>query len=133
MNVSSRRPEPSAVRLVAVGVAWVVVYFVSRTVLRTADLSPPVRVGVALAPVVPFVFVLLTMIAGIRSLDELHRRVHLEALTFAFPSAMVLLMALGLLQLAIPELLARFPLRDIWPLLPLLYFVGLAMSWRHYR
>ncbi len=73
------------------------------------------------------------VIATFWSMDELHRRVQFEALAFAFPAAIVLLMLLGLLQLAIPLPPHLFDFRNIWPILPMLYFAGLALAWRRYR
>jgi len=73
------------------------------------------------------------VIATFWSMDELHRRVQFEALAFAFPAAIVLLMLLGLLQLAIPLPPHPFDFRNIWPILPMLYFAGLALAWRRYR
>ena len=46
---------------------------------------------VALLPVVPTVLFLWLVVANIRGLDELQRRVHLEALAIAFPLAILLL------------------------------------------
>jgi hypothetical protein len=73
------------------------------------------------------------MIRNVRSMDELHRRVHLEALAFAFPAGIALLMVLGLLQLVIEFHPQRLNFRDAWPMLVFLYFAGLAWSWRRYR
>jgi hypothetical protein len=61
-------------------------------------LSPALQVTVALIPVIPFVFFVRRFILHLRNLDELHRRVHFEALAIAFPMAILLLMTLGLLE-----------------------------------
>lgn len=118
--------------LVTAGV-WVLVYFGARIVLERYDLPTAGRIGVAVSPVIPFIGFLACVIAHVRGADELHRRVNLEALAIAFPAAIVLLMVLGLLQLAIPLGPPRFHLRDLWPTLPLLYFASLAIAWRRYQ
>lgn len=114
-------------------IAWIVVYFACRWALDRAALPEWARVVVALSPIVPFVVFLVLVIANVRSMDELHRRVHLEALAFAFPASVVVFMVLGLLQLVISFNQQRFNFRDAWPILWLLYLVGVAFSWRRYQ
>ncbi len=116
----------------AAGIAWVVVYFGCRFILDRVALPDGIRIVVALVPVVPFAIFLVGAISNVRSMDELHRRVHLEALAFAFPVGVLVLMVLGLLQLVINFHPQRFNFRDAWPILVLLYFIGLALSWRRY-
>jgi hypothetical protein len=118
---------------IAMGILWLVTYLACRLVLDRYQLATPARVAVALLPAVPFVGFLVCVIAGIRATsDELARRVHLESLAIAFPAAIVLLMVLGLLQLAVPLTSPRFNLRDIWPLMVVIYFAALAFTWRRY-
>jgi hypothetical protein len=66
-------------------------------------------------------------------MDELHRRVHLEALAIAFPLTMLLLMVLGLVELVIPLSPDDWSYRHVWQFLPLFYFLGLALTWRRYQ
>lgn len=115
------------------GISWIVVYFGCRYVLDAVTLPDWARIVVALSPVIPFVIVVACVRADMRSMDELHRRVHLEALSFAFPAGVTLLMVLGLLQLVIEFHPQRFNFRDAWPMLCTLYFIGLAWSWRRYK
>jgi hypothetical protein len=72
-------------------------------------------------------------VASVGSLDEMQRRIHLEALVIAFPLAILLLMTLGLLQLAIPLPEEDWSYWHIWAFLPMFYFIGLAFAWRRYR
>lgn len=132
--VETVRPK-SRLGIVTISAAavWLIVYLSCRIVLEKFQLLPAARVAVALSPVVPFVVFLLSWIALMRTNDELHRRVQLEALAFAFPATLVVLMIIGLLQLAIELPPHRFALRDIWPIMPILYFAGLAWNWRRYQ
>ncbi|HXV12806.1 MAG TPA: hypothetical protein VEC56_01240 [Candidatus Krumholzibacteria bacterium] len=118
--------------VLAAGIAWVLVYFGCRLILDRVALPDWVRIVVALSPIVPFAFFLGYAIANVRSMDELHRRVHLEALAFAFPAGVVVLMVLGLLQLVFTFHPQRFNFRDAWPILLVLYCIGLAWNWRRY-
>jgi hypothetical protein len=122
-------------RIVLFAALWAVTFLVARLALDTdhalvADAS--LRVAFALLPVAPFAVFLWTFIDGLRALDELERRIHLEALAIAFPLTMLMLMTLGLLELAIDLPRDDWSYRHIWAYLPLFYFVGLVWSRRRY-
>ncbi|HWP38572.1 MAG TPA: hypothetical protein VNL18_13565 [Gemmatimonadales bacterium] len=109
-------------------------YVVGRVALDKLPLDPAwPRLVAALLPVAPAGLMLWKMINGVRRLDELHRRVHLEALVVAFPLAILLLMTLGLLELAIDLPTEDWSYRHVWVYLPFFYFVGLAIAWRRYK
>jgi len=114
---------------------WAVSFLGARLALdRDLDWGPPAaRVAVALLPVVPTALFLWAIVSLIRSFDEMQRRIHLEALAFAFPLAILLLMTLGLLQLAIDLPMEDWSYRHVWVFLPLFYFGGLSLAWRKYR
>jgi hypothetical protein len=112
---------------------WVLSYLAARLALKELHLGPGLRVTVALIPVVPTALFLWLVVGNIRSLDELQRRVHLEALAIAFPLAILLLWTLGLLQLAIDLPAGDWSYRHVWVYLPLFYFIGLAIAWRRYQ
>jgi hypothetical protein len=107
--------------------------FLDRELQARLDFAPWVRVVAALAPVVPTILFLWVVVEGIRSQDELIRRIHLEALAVAYPLAILLLMTLGLLELAIPLSPEDWSYRHVWSFLPLFYVLGLAFAWRRYR
>lgn len=114
-------------------VAWILAYFLVRGVLETDQFTKGSRLVIALIPMIPFALFLMSVLAGIRELDELHRRVHLEALAIAFPLTMLLLMLLGLIELVVPLSPDDWSYRHVWQFLPLFYFMGLAFTWRRYQ
>ena len=67
------------------------------------------------------------------ALGELERRIHLEALAIAFPLATVLLLTLGLLDLAITLPGEDWSYRHVWYWLPILYAAGLTIAKRRYQ
>ena len=106
-------------------------YLVARLLLR-ANISAPFNILAALLPV-PFALLWITkFVQHIRQLDELQRRIHLEALAVAFPLTFLLLLTLGLLELTINLPAEDWSYRHVWAMLPLLYFVGLALAKRRY-
>ena len=112
---------------------WIGSYLVAFALLKYLALSPPLKVAVALMPVIPFGFFVRRFFLHLRNLDELHRRVHFEALAIAFPLAILLLMTLGLLDRADVLAPEKWSYREVWFYLPLFYLIGLAISWRRYR
>ncbi len=118
----------------AVTAFWAVSFLAARLLLdKDLQLAPWIKVTAALFPIVPTAMFLWVVVSAVRGLDELHRRVHLEALVIAYPLAILLLVTLGFLQLAIELPPEDWSYRHVWPYLPFLYFFGLAISWRRYQ
>ncbi len=88
--------------VISVAAVWILTYFVARGVLETADLSSTARVVVALIPAIPFAAFLWLFITNIGQMDEMEKKIQMEAMAFAFPMAVLLLMILALMQLAKP-------------------------------
>ena len=116
-------------------VIWGASYIVARGALDVdLQLGPTwVRVAAALLPVIPTVVALWAIAAGLRASDELQRRVHLEALAIAYPLAILMLMTLGLMELAIGLNRDDWSYRHVWIYLPIFYFFGFFVAWRRYK
>ncbi|HEY7617461.1 MAG TPA: hypothetical protein VH744_11705, partial [Terriglobales bacterium] len=100
MNALAKSPvrDVSGRRLLLSAVLFFVGYVLALAAAEMRDLPQAARVVMALLPVAVFVWILLQIVAGIRQLDELERRIQLEALAVAYPCALVLMMMLGVLQ-----------------------------------
>lgn len=118
---------------IVAGVVWVIMYTGALWFLKQPETSVPLKIGLSLVPLIPFTFFMMRFIRHLRSLDELHRRVHLEALAFAFPLAMLLLMTLGLMEKGHLLSAKHWSYSDVWYYLPLFYLIGVVISWRRYR
>lgn len=114
-------------------VLFVGTWAVARGLLKQNDLSQTVRVVLALLPIAPFAWMLWKFISGITSLDELQKKIQLEALAIAYPVMMVFLMTLGLLDIAIGLSYENFGLKHLWYYMPLFYFLGLFVATRRYQ
>lgn len=121
------------VRLLVRGVLWVSIYLLSRGLLELDIASASLRVLIALLPTPFFIWYLATWMRGVARMDELERRIELEALGFAFPAALVFLMTIGLVDLAVTLNPEDVSLHHTWLMLPLLYYVGLALARRRYQ
>lgn len=112
----------------------IVVYFAVRALLESPSIRPPLRTLIALAPVPFFVWFLLSFHRAVRRLDEMQQRIQLEALVFAFPTTLLILMTLGLLQVAgIVLSPADWSYRHILQIAIVLYFLGITVAHRRYR
>ena len=92
--------------------------------------AAPWRVPVAVVPVVPVAIAFRAVLRGVARLDELQRRIHLEALVVAVGSAIVLTFGYGTLQnVGLPSLNLMY----ITPVLVVLWSAGLVLARRRYR
>ena len=115
------------------GGAWALSFLAARLGLEATQFGSAGAVLLALLPVPFFAAFLVCLISGVRRSDELERRVQLEALAVAFPLTMLLLMLLGLLELATELNRDDCSHRHVWMFLPLLYFGGMALARRRYQ
>ena len=120
-------------RLLVRGLLWASVYLLSRGLLELTIPSSAARIAIALLPTPFFIYYLWTWMKGVSEMDELQRRIELEALGFAFPAAVVFLMTIGLLDLAVTLNPDDWSLHHVWLMLPLLYYVGLFRAKRRYE
>ncbi|HET8629938.1 MAG TPA: hypothetical protein VFL91_21165 [Thermomicrobiales bacterium] len=87
------------------------------------------RFPVALLPVIPLCFALVAFLRFFRRMDELQRKIHFEALAFAFPVTIFLTVGYGFLEsVGAPHL----PTVLVGPLMIALWGVGAGLaSWRY--
>ena len=72
---------------------------------------------------------------GLGTMDELERRIQLEALAlaFAFPICVVGFMTLGLLEIAAGLNPDDWSYRHVWLMMPMLYYFSLWRAKRRYE
>lgn len=112
---------------------WLSLFFIARGALEASGFSPWMRAAIALSPLPAFAWFLWEFIRAVRDADELERRIQLEALAVAMPLTMLLIMTLGLLQVAIPLPVEDWSYRHIWPLIYVFYLIGLTLARRRYQ
>jgi hypothetical protein len=114
-------------------VLWLLLYFGTRFFLEAnPDLAPRIRLALAFLPAPVFALFLWRFIQGIRTADELERRIQLEALAVAFPLGLLLLTTLGLVQRAVGLEFEDWSYNHIWPWFVLFYLAGNAVARRRY-
>jgi hypothetical protein len=109
--------------------AYVVVLVAAITLLN-ANPHAPWRVAVALAPVVPAAFALLAFVRFLGRMDELQRRIQLDAIGLSFGATAILTFAYGFLQLV-----GFPPISWIWimPGMVMLWGLGAGIAAARYR
>lgn len=141
MDSSGNKSLTSRAGWAALVGTWFGSYFAARMIVREggflgislpADTSPWVRAGIALIPLIPAVLTVLAFIRDIRLSDEFERRLQLEALAFAFPVTMLLVMTLGLLELAVDLNPEDWSYRHVWPYLWMFWIFGYVLARRRY-
>jgi len=113
-------------RLLVAGGVWLLTYLGARYAIARVGPAHAWAPVIACAPVPAFYWFVWVVQRALKGADELGRRIHLEALALAFAATVLVLMTLGLLDLAVP-------LRNAWVVLPLLYGISVAVISRRYR
>ena len=119
-------------RLLMRGLLWVAIYIASRWLLESGIDQREVRIAIALLPTPFLAWYLWTWMNGLNRMDELQRRIELEALAFAFPVSLVFFATLGLLDVAITLNPEDYSGRHLWLIMPMLYYIGLWRAQRRY-
>ena len=133
MPVASDRPASTSRIVLGLGALWIVLYFGVRFLLEAnSGLTPAMRLGLAFVPTPVFGLFLWRFVQGVRSADELERRIQLEALAVAFPFGVLLLTTLGLAQRAVELNFEDWSYNHVWPWFALFYLMGLGLARKRY-
>ncbi|MBW8760094.1 MAG: hypothetical protein JF586_21070 [Burkholderiales bacterium] len=104
--------------------------FGSIELLTHVQLARPWRDLVALGPMLPAAAMAWVVLRELRRMDELQRRIQLEALGFSFAGTAILTFSYGFLEgLGYPKL----SMFSVWPILAVLWIVGLVLARRRYQ
>src|SRR5262245_41661424 len=100
-------------------------------VLQAHARAVPVRVVLALLSMTGLVLVAGAILRELRRIDELQRRIQLEALAFSFCCTAIITFGWGFLETFVG--LQRLPGFAIWGIMALLWVMGLLIAQRRYR
>ena len=126
-------PKPAATWVgVGMTVLFVLAYFGARAGIELVEPGSRSALALALLPVPCFAAFVWIYVRNVRALDELQRRIQLEALAIAFPVALLVVFTAGLLDLAGFHGDQNWDLPRLWPLVLSPYWLGLALAHRRY-
>lgn len=109
--------------------AYMVALMLSVTLLAHVE-SQILRPILALLPMVPGFAMCWIVLRQLRRVDELQRRIQLEAMGVAFAGTALVTFSYGFLEIAGYERLSMFL---IWPLMAILWIAGTIIGNRRYR
>ncbi|MCW5839289.1 MAG: hypothetical protein KIT29_05165 [Anaerolineales bacterium] len=99
--------------------------------LTAASLFPAYRLPILLLPLIPGFLIVLALLAAIRNMDEMQRRIQLEALGFAFAGMFMLLVTEALLNAGLAQ--SPAPAAGIYIFyMAMMWGVGLLVARRKY-
>ncbi|MET3598977.1 hypothetical protein [Martelella mangrovi] len=88
------------------------------------------RLSIALLPMLPALFICVVVVRCIRQLDELQRRVQLEALAVASAGTALITFSYGFLEgIGFP----RLSMFMVWPLMAAIWFLGVIVGKFRFR
>jgi|SRR5688572_7204362 len=119
-------------RLVVAGGVFMISYFLARHGMHAWAPVSHWDIAVMSMPLLVFFWLVWEVQRVLRHIDELQRRIHLEALALAFLTVLLALMGLGLIE-ETPKGRITLPFRDMWFALLPLYGICYLAARRHYR
>jgi peptidoglycan/LPS O-acetylase OafA/YrhL len=114
------------------GLVWGASFIGARLLLDQPDLGAGTRALLAFGPTLPFVGFLIGAVGMSREVDEMERRVQVEALANAFGLTLLLIATLALAQRAGFAKYEDFSYGHILPMLLLFYLGSMVFARRRY-
>lgn len=132
INFRTLSGEPVNKRMLVPLFIWVAVYIGSTFIIKNFTLPDELKIIIALIPSAIFVWVMISFIINVSLMDELKRRMYLEASAIAFSLSLILIMTLGMLSLVITLNKDDWDYRHIMPFMIISFFIGLAITRKKY-
>ncbi len=109
--------------------AYVIVLIIAISLINLSPASAWWRIPLAIVPIIPILFAMRVFIRFLTHMDELQRRIQLEALAFGFAGSGILTFTYGFLEnVGFPHI----PWLFVFPLMILFWGVGTFIASRRY-
>lgn len=109
---------------------YVVAVIVSTTILNNFEFPQIAQIIITLIPVIPTIFVVISIMRALNDSDELQKRIQLQAVTFSAITTGLITFSYGFLEnIGFP------PFPSIW-ILPMMFFLwgmSLGFLWKKYQ
>ncbi|MEP7456822.1 hypothetical protein [Phyllobacterium sp. SB3] len=110
--------------------AYIICLVLSLRLLSLGGQSELMRLVITLLPMLPGLVICWVVLRGLRRLDELARKIQLEAIGVAFAGTALVTFSYGFLEnIGLPSL----SMFVVWPLMASLWFVGTIIGQLRYR
>jgi len=125
--------KSSGSKILFYGILWAVVYMACLLVVKKLEFSKTSGVILSFLPTITFVLFIYNFVKGVGSMDEVERRIQLEATVWGFTLGLLLLMTLGLLDLVVTLNKEDWGYRHLVPYFFVFYIFGIFISRRKYN
>lgn len=132
INFRTLSGEPVNKRMLLPLFVWIAAYVGSTFIIKNFILPDGFKIILALIPSAIFIWVMISFIKNVSLMDELKRRMYLEASAIAFSLSLILIMTLGMLSLVITLNKDDWDYRHIMPFMIISFFIGLAVTRKKY-
>jgi len=124
--------KSSGNNVVYAAILWAVTYIGCLLVLK--EMNPEKHVGIVLSflPTIAFVIFIYNYIKAVAGMDEVERRIQLEATGIAFTLGLLMIMTLGLLDLVVVLKKEDWGYGHLIPYFFIFYLIGIIYSRRKY-
>lgn len=131
---SSRASRDYRRRMWPAMLLYVAIVFASTWLLKHYQMAMPLRAVIAIAPALPISFVMFAFLRYLRTVDEMQRRIEMEAVGVAALVVSQVYLAGGFLQLGkIIDVPSGVAMIWVFPLMCFTYAIGKFLATRRYR
>ena len=126
--------KPKNNQIAVYSILWSLLYAACMIAIKKLEPSETVGIIVSFIPAITFILFINRLIKNINLMDEVERRIQLEAVVWAFSLGLLLLMTLGLLDMVVT--LKKEYWRNISFVIPcffVFYAVGVVITRRKYN
>ena len=131
---SSRASRDYRRRMWPAMILYTAIVFASTWLLKHYQMAMPLRALIAVAPALPISFVLYAFLRYLRTVDEMQRRIEMEAVGVAALIVSQVYLAGGFLQLGkVIDIPSGVAMIWVFPLMCFTYAIGKFLATRRYR
>lgn len=127
-----KKINPQGKRVLFYSILWAVTYIACLVIVKKLNPAPTVGIILSFLPTITFALFIYHFIKSVGVMDEVERRIQLEAAVFGFASGLLLLMTLGLLDLVVVLNKEDWGYRHLIPYFFMFYLLGIFISKRKY-
>jgi hypothetical protein len=110
--------------------SYVVAIIASTVILNNFEFPKTAQIIITLIPVIPTIFVVISILRALRESDELQQRIQLQAVTFSAITIGLITFSYGFLEnIGFPP----FPSILILPIMFMLWGLSLGYFWKKYQ
>ena len=120
-------------KILLYAILWAAVYIGCLLIVKKLEPAKTLGVIISFIPTITFGLFLYNFIKGINVMDEVERRIQLEATVWGFSLGLLLLMTLGLLDFVVILKKEDWGYTHLIPFFFVFYFMGIFISRRKYN